>query len=222
MKSLKKKDRGFAAIPWTLMLFFISVLLFAMLFYQSMGLSAKYMVQDALASAALAGETVDMDLLSEEDEYLITDLSQTKAAFEESLKEALSLDEAFRPSKDSAYFEAGVPLGIQELTVYNVSGGQVYKTDLLRQKGVLEYREESGLAGEPKALCMGSLLKQEGGLLKGAKDGDYRISVTMLDGREKKIKGTSLYARIRLGLKTYGKKTAVVEKDILTDIAGNN
>ena len=65
---IKKKDGGFAAVPWVLMTFFLGVLMFLFLFYQSMGMAAKYMVQDALASAALAGEVVDMDILSSQDE----------------------------------------------------------------------------------------------------------------------------------------------------------
>ena len=92
----------------------------------------------------------------------------------------------------------------------------------MRGGGVLDYREETGLAGESRAVCMGNLLKQEGKLMEGAKDGDYNFSVTMLDGEKKKIKGTSLYARIRLGVRSYGGGTAVVEKDILTDVVENN
>ena len=173
------------------------------------------MVQDALASAALAGEVVDMDILSSQDEYLITDLSKTRALFEDTLKQSLRLDAGFRPVEDASCFVRDMPVEIQELTLYNVSGGQVYKTDLLRGGGVLDYREETGLAGESRAVCMGNLME-------GAKDGDYNFSVTMLDGEKKKIKGTSLYARIRLGVRSYGGGTAVVEKDILTDVVENN
>lgn len=219
---IKKKDGGFAAVPWVLMTFFLGVLMFLFLFYQSMGMAAKYMVQDALASAALAGEVVDMDILSSQDEYLITDLSKTRALFEDTLKQSLRLDAGFRPVEDASCFVRDMPVEIQELTLYNVSGGQVYKTDLLRGGGVLDYREETGLAGESRAVCMGNLLKQEGKLMEGAKDGDYNFSVTMLDGEKKKIKGTSLYARIRLGVRSYGGGTAVVEKDILTDVVENN
>ena len=36
---IKKEDGGFAAVPWVLMTFFLGVLMFLFLFYQSMGMA---------------------------------------------------------------------------------------------------------------------------------------------------------------------------------------
>lgn len=219
---MMKKDSGYAAVPWVLMIFFLAVFMFIYIFYQSMGMSAKYIVQDALASSALAGEVVNVDILSSQNEYLITDLSNTKDIFEDTLKSTLHLDDSFRPEKNSAYFQRDIPLRIEELTIYNVSRDRVYKTDLLRHNGILNYSDENGLSYEPKADCMGRLLKNKKIQPEEIKEEDYNFSVIMLDGEEKKIKGTSLYARIRLGVRSYGGDAAVVEKDILTDITGND
>ncbi len=207
-----KKDYGMALTPWVLLYFFIALYLFFLIFCQNMHVSTKYLVQDGLASAALAGEVADLDVYSQYHEIVITDLDYCKSMFEESLQANFHLTDQGYPSEHSAYFDRTVPIQIQELTLYNISQGKVYRTNLLQENGKLVYEAETGLENDARCVSLGDL---------PAKTGQYTCYVTMMDGQKKEIKNTSLYARISFGVKGYDKSTVIVEKDILTDIQQN-
>ena len=208
-----EKDDGVSLMPWIILYFFVALCLFLLLFNQNLHISTKYTVQDGLAAAALAGEVVDMDILSQDEELVITDLGYARSVFEESLEASLNLSSDGYPNENSVYFDSRVPVTIEELTIYNVAQGQIYKTDLLSSSGTLNYQYGVGLV--PDSRC------QFVGMLKES-DGDYAYSVTMLDGQTKEIHTTSLYAKISFGVRGFNGNAVVVEKDILTDIQENN
>lgn len=212
-KHMRKKDDGVSLIPWMMVYFFVAVCLFLLLFAQNVHISAKYMVQDSLAAAALAGEVVDLDILSQEKDLVITNLDYAREMFEDSLKASLQLSPMGYPDKNSVCFDASVPVSVEQLLIYNVSKGQVYVTDLLKSKGVLDYEAGRGLITDSRLRLLGALTKT---------DGTYAHCVTMLDGEQKEICTTSLYARIRFGVLGFDGRTVMVEKDVLTDIQENN
>ncbi|MBQ8664037.1 MAG: hypothetical protein IJ471_09300 [Eubacterium sp.] len=177
-----------------------------------MHISTKYVVEDALAAAALAGEVADMELFSQYQELIITNLDYSKEVFEESLQASLGLSEQGYPPAESVYFESSVPIQIVELTLYNVCQGQVYTTDLLTASGTLSFTEAEGLGASSGCELQGSLLTDTG---------TYAYSVNMLSGQKKAIKNTSLYAKIQFGISGYDGTVVMVEKDILTDIQQN-
>lgn len=207
-----QKDSGMSLTPWVLLYFFIIVYLFFLLFCHSMHISTKYVVQDALASAALAAEVADLEVLGGCQELVITDLDTAKDAFYESLQATLQLTEQGYPSSNSAYFDDRMPVHVEELTLYNVAQGQVYKTDLLHENGILLFMEDTGFSQEERCDLQGKLLDAAN---------QYNCGITMLNGETKQIKNTSLYARISFGVKGYDQSVVRVEKDILTDIQLN-
>lgn len=207
-----KKDLGMSLAPWVLLYFFIAVFLLLIFFQHNLHISTKYVVEDGLAAAALAGEVADLDIYSQYQELVITDLDYAREVFEDSLKAALELDDEGYPKGESVYFVESVPVQIMELSVYNVSGGQVYKTNLLTEAGQLQYETVGGLAFDDRYIAQGPLLDDSGA---------YRCAVTMLDGEEKLIRNTSLYARIRFGIPGYNGADMMLEKDIMTDIQIN-
>lgn len=213
IENCKTADQGISLMPWIMLYFFMAVCLFLLLFCQNLHISSKYMVQDGLAAAALAGEVADLGVLSQDKELIITDLDYSKSVFEESLYASLNLSSRGYPSEESVYFDHRVPVKIEELTIYNVTRGQIYKTDLLQSSGALEYVTGVGLIPDSRCLPVGPLMNQIG---------EYGYRVTMIDGTEKEIRTTSLYARISFGVKGFNGNTVIVEKDILTDIQENN
>lgn len=209
---LKMKDAGVSLIPWFMMYFFIAVCLFLLLFSQNITITTKYMIQDSLAAAALAGEIADLDVLSRENEVIIKDLDYAKQVFWESLQASLQLDAQGFPQENSIYFDSTVPITVEELTVYNVSRKKVYKTDLLRSSGSLQYDSAAGLTAGAWCSEIGSLCDEHG---------NYIQKVAMLDGTQKEIHTTSLYAKIRFGIRGINGGTIILEKDVLTDIQEN-
>lgn len=207
-----RKDSGMSLTPWVLLYFFIIVYLFLLLFCQSMHISTKYVVQDALASAALAAEVADLEVLAGQQELVITDLDMAKDAFFESLQATLQLTAQGYPASDSAYFDDRMPIQVEELTLYNVTQGQVYQTDLLHESGTLLFSGDTGLSMENRCILQGSLVDAAN---------QYACTVTMIDGQTKQIKNTSLYARISFGVRGYDQSVVKLEKDILTDIQLN-
>lgn len=216
-----KKDKGIASAPWILTVFFITAFLLAVVFYESISSSAGYIVQDALASAALAAEVPDLDILSIRNEYVITDFTKAKTAFIQSLKSTLNLDDELCVGKKSPYFAEGSQIQIQQLDLYNVSAGKVWKIDLLQSGGVLKWTPEEGLLKDARLHEVGSLTMQTDGSQTDLKDTVWKQSVTMLDGTVRKIQNTSVYARIRVRLRSIYGHTTAGEKDIFTDIVPN-
>lgn len=210
--NLRSKDPGMALTPWILLYFFVAVFLFLLVFTQNLHIATKYQVQDALACAALAGEVADLSVHEVYQDIVITDLDYAKEVFEDSLRASLNLSEQGYPHEQSAYFDSSVPVQITELTVYNVSRGQVFSTNLLQSGGTLQYTEADGLAADSRCILRGNL--QDG-------TGNYLSSIQMLDGEIKEIKNTSLYAKISFGVRSMNGNTVMVEKDILTDIQQN-
>ena len=213
LKVFQQKDDGISLIPWTILYFFIALCLFLLLFSQNLHITTKYVVQDGLAAAALAGEVADLSVLSQDKELVIIDLDYSETVFRESLQASLNLDAGGYPKENSVHFDSSTPVQVKELGVYNVSQGQIYKTDLLHAAGKLNY--ETGVGIIPDSRCrVISELQDE--------NGNYMYSVTMLDGQEKEIRTTSLYAKISFGVKGFNGNTVIIEKDILTDIQENN
>lgn len=207
-----KKDAGISLLPWTLFYFFLTVCLFLLLFQQNIHISSKYLVQDSLAAAALAGEVADLKVLSTDKELVITDLDHARTVFEESLAASLHLDAAGYPLAESVYLDSRMPVTIETLKIFNVSKGVIYETDLLQAFGNLEYKMGVGLQPDSRSRILGSLLDQ---------NGRYTNVITMLDGEQKEIRTTSLYAKIRFGVRGFQGDTIAVEKDIMTDIQEN-
>lgn len=209
---MKKKDDGISLIPWFVLYFFVALCLFLMILSQNIRISTKFMIQDGLAAAALAGEVVDLDVLSRNEELVITDVAYARSVFEDSLQASLCLDEEGYPDGRAVRLDPRIPVEPVKLVVYNVSGGMVYQTDLLTTSGKLHYDPVSGLIPDAGCRLIGPLLRE---------DGSYALHVTMLDGENKEIRTTALYGRIRFGIKGFHGNTIVLEKDILTDIQEN-
>lgn len=209
---MKNKDSGIALTPWVLLYFFVALYLFLLLFCQNLHISAKYVVQDALASSALAGEVADLEVFSGYQDLVITDLDYAREVFEDSLRASLNLSEQGYPKEGSVYFDNSVPVQITELTIYNLAQGQIYKTDLLQEYGTLQYAAETGLAADSRCIWQGPLMDDLG---------LYACSVQMLDGQTKEITNTSLYAKISFGVRSFDGSVIILEKDILTDIQQN-
>lgn len=218
---IRKKDRGIASAPWILMVFFLTAFFMAVVFHESISSSAGYAVQDALASAALAAEVPDLDVLSERNEYVITDLTQARTSFIQSLKSTLNLDDELCAGENSPYFAEESTVQIKQLDLYNVSAGKVWKTDLLQSEGILEWTSGEGLKADTRLYEVGNLVSETDISSDNVPDEVLEQSVTMLDGTGKKIRNTSVYARIKVNLRSAYGHTVEGEKDILTDIVSH-
>ena len=214
-----------AVIPWSLAGIFLLLFLGGAVCSYMLQCSALYVVQDALAFAALAGQTPDLEVYSSEGELVITDLSRAKEAFMQSFRQCLSLDEGFYPDPRSVYFSSEMPFSVEVLDLYNVSYGSVYKTDLLTAEGKLQFLPGNGIAKDRRVSEIGNIKKQlsfgQRVRKKTGRQSGNSIYIQMHNGRKKEICGTSVYARIRFGIKAYGGKTLPVELDILTDVVSS-
>ncbi len=209
---IAEKEDGIILLPWLILYFFVSLCLFIMIFAQNIHVSTKYVVQDGLAAAALAGEVADLEMLSQYNELLITDLIYSRQMFEESIRASLNLNADGYPDSQSAYFDPSVPVQVIELKIYNVSREKVYVSDLLKATDNIVYDETNGLSLDPQSELLGDLMSDTR---------EYLQHVVMVDGEEKEIKSTSLYAKIRFAVPGFYGRTIILEKDILTDIKGN-
>ena len=211
------KDSGTAVIPWALTGTFSLIFLTAAVLLYMVQCSAAYVVQDALVCAALSAQTPDLKIYSEDGELVITDLSGAKEAFMYSLKQNLALDEGFYPDLKSLYFSSEIPVSVEALDLYNVSYGQIYKTDLLKAEGKLEFLSEEGIVRDNRISEIGNL---KAAISSGGKAGSSPY-IVMQNGNKKEIQGTSVYARIRFGIKSYKGKTVSLETDVFTDVVSS-
>ncbi len=203
---MKQRDDGFVMIPWILAVFISMSLFLVFLSYECLYISTKYVIQDALAAAALAGLEIDLEFLSFTDMCVVTDLDGIKEKTETALRESLSLDETMCPKNGGTLLVSDEPVKIKTWKLYNVFDGMVYETDLMSARGVLRFPTE-GFTDQNMSL-LGPLQNERG---------HFCCYIPVLDG-EKALEGTSIYFRIAFAVSDMTGNTRILEKDILVDI----